>query len=333
MANISAADVKKLRDLTGAGMMDCKKALTEADGDFEKAKDLIRERGLAIANKRADREATEGAVLAGTAKNNTVGVVIALSCETDFVAKNDDFVNLAKDILKVACDNLPADLEALKALSVNGKTIVDAVAERSGVTGEKMELTYYGKMEAPYVVEYIHNGNKLATVIGLNKVVDRQVGRNIAMQVTAMNPIAVDEQSVPESVKEHEFAVNVEKTKAEEIIKAVNNAFSKAGLNPNLLDSEEHIESNIAKNWLSEEDAAKARQIRETVTAEATANLDKQAKKIEMIAQGRLQKFFKESTLMNQAYISDSKISIAQYLESVEKGLVATGFVRFGLKN
>jgi elongation factor Ts len=310
MANISAADVKKLRDLTGAGMMDCKKALTEADGDFEKAKDLIRERGLAIANKRADREATEGAVLAGTAKNNTVGVVIALSCETDFVAKNDDFVNLAKDILKVACDNLPADLEALKALSVNGKTIVDAVAERSGVTGEKMELTYYGKMEAPYVVEYIHNGNKLATVIGLNKVVDRQVGRNIAMQVTAMNPVAVDEASVPDSVKEHEFAVNVEKTKAEE-----------------------HIESNIAKKWLSEEDAAKARQIRETVTAEATANLDKQAKKIEMIAQGRLQKFFKESTLMNQAYISDSKISIAQYLESVEKGLVATGFVRFGLKN
>ena len=195
MANISAADVKKLRDITGAGMMDCKKALTEADGDFEKAKDLIRERGLAIANKRADREATEGAVLAGTAKNNTVGVVIALSCETDFVAKNDDFVNLAKDILKIACDNLPADLEALKALPLNGKTIADAITERSGVTGEKMELAYYNKMEAPYVVEYIHNGNKLATVIGLNKVVDRQVGRNVAMQVTAMNPVAVDEQS------------------------------------------------------------------------------------------------------------------------------------------
>ena len=245
MANISAADVKKLRDITGAGMMDCKKALTEADGDFEKAKDLIRERGLAIANKRADREATEGAVLAGTAKNNTVGVVIALSCETDFVAKNDDFVNLAKDILKVACDNLPADLEALKAMPLNGKTIADAVTERSGVTGEKMELAYYNKMEAPYVVEYIHNGNKLATVIGLNKVVDRQVGRNVAMQVTAMNPVAVDEASVPQKVKDEEFSVAVNKTKLELSAKAVDAALKKAGINPNLVDSDDHIESTI----------------------------------------------------------------------------------------
>lgn len=333
MANISAADVKKLRDITGAGMMDCKKALTEADGDFEKAKDKIRERGLAIANKRADREASEGVVLAMAAKGNTAGVVISLSCETDFVAKNDDFVNLGKAILNVAAENLPADLEALKALNLNGKTVAEAVAERSGVTGEKMELTYYAKMEAPYVVEYIHNGNKLATVIGLNKVVDRQIGRNIAMQVTAMNPIAVDENSVSDEVKEHEFAVNVEKTKAEEIIRAVDIALKKAGLNPNLVDSDEHIESNMSKGWLTADEAAKARQIRETVTAEATANLDKQAKKIEMIAQGRLQKFFKESTLMNQECIFESKVSIAQYLEREEKGLLATGFVRFGLKN
>ena len=333
MANISAADVKKLRDITGAGMMDCKKALTEADGDFEKAKDKIRERGLAIANKRADREATEGVVLATATKNNTIGVIISLSCETDFVAKNEDFVNLAKDILNVAAENLPVDLEALKALNLNGKTIAEAVAERSGVTGEKMEVSFYGKMEAPYVVEYIHNGSMLATVVGLNKVVDRQIGRKVAMQVTAMNPIAVDENCVSDEVKEHEFAVNVEKTKSEEITKAVNNAFSKAGLNPNLLDSEDHIESNMAKGWLTADEAAKARQIRETVSAEATANLDKQAKKIEMIAQGRLQKFFKESTLMNQECIFEPKVSIAQYLEREEKGLRATGFLRFGLKN
>ena len=330
---ISAADVKKLRDITGAGMMDCKKALTEADGDFEKAKDLIRERGLAIANKRADREASEGVVLAMASSDNTAGVVISLSCETDFVAKNDDFVNLGKDILAVAAENLPETLDELKGLCLNGKTIADAITERSGVTGEKMELTYYGKMTAPYVVEYIHNGNKLATVVGLNKVVDRQIGRNIAMQVTAMNPIAVDENSVSQEVKDHEFAVYVEKTKSEEIVKAVNAAFSKAGLNPNLLDSEEHIESNMSKGWLTAEDAEKARQIRETVTAEATANLDKQAKKIEMIAKGRLQKFFKESTLMNQECIFESKTSIAQYLEREEKGLAATGYVRFGLKN
>lgn len=331
MANISAADVKKLRDITGAGMMDCKKALTEADGDFEKAKDLIRERGLAIANKRADREATEGAVLAGTAKNNTIGVVIALSCETDFVAKNDDFVNLAKDILKVACDNLPADPEALKAMTLNGKTIADAITERSGVTGEKMELAYYNKMEAPYVVEYIHNGNKLATVIGLNKVVDRQVGRNVAMQVTAMNPVAVDEQSVPQKVKDEEFSVAINKTKLELSAKAVDAALKKAGINPNLVDSDDHIESNMAKGWITKEQADEARKIRTEVTEATVATMPEA--KITAIANGRMQKFYKESTLMNQAYISDSKVSIAQYLESVEKGLVATSFIRFGLKN
>jgi len=331
MANISAADVKKLRDITGAGMMDCKKALTEADGDFEKAKDLIRERGLAIANKRADRDATEGVVLAATAKNNTVGVVIALSCETDFVAKNEDFVNLAKDILKVACDNLPADIEALKALNVNGKTIADAVAERSGVTGEKMELTHYAKMEAPYVVEYIHNGNKLATVVGLNKVADHQVARNIAMQVASMNPIAVDENAVSQSIKDEEFSVAVNKTKLELSAKAVDVALKKAGINPNLVDSDDHIESNMAKGWITKEQADDARRIRTEVTEATVATMPEA--KITAIANGRMQKFFKESTLMNQECFFESKTSIAQYLEKAEKGLVATGFLRYGLKN
>jgi elongation factor Ts len=142
MANITAADVSKLRQLTGAGMMDCKKALVDADGDFERAKELIRERGLAIANKRSDREASEGAVLAKTAYNSTVGVIIALNCETDFVAKNQDFIDLAKKILDIAAENLPENLDALKNISVDGKTVQELVMERSGVTGEKMELAF-----------------------------------------------------------------------------------------------------------------------------------------------------------------------------------------------
>ncbi len=331
MATISAADVKKLREMTGAGMMDCKKALTEADGDFEKAKDLIRERGQAIANKRADREAAEGAVLAMAAKNNTVGVVVALSCETDFVAKNDDFVGLAKDILTLAAENLPADIEALKALPLNGKTVEEAVAERSGVTGEKMEVAYYGKMEAPYVVEYIHTGNKLATVIGLNKVVDRQIGRNVAMQVTAMNPIAVDENAVSQEIKDQEFSVAVNKTKLELSAKAVETALKKAGYNLYIAENEEHLNEGIMKGSITAEQADDIRRIKQEVTEATVATMPEA--KITAIANGRMQKFFKESTLMNQECIFESKTSIAQYLDREEKGLVATGFVRFAMKN
>jgi len=275
MANITAADVSKLRQMTGAGMMDCKKALVEADGDFERAKELIRERGLAIANKRADREATEGAVLAKTTKENTVGVMIALNCETDFVAKNVDFVGLANSILDAAVKELPADLEALKAIKINGQTIGDLVAERSGVTGEKMEVACYEILEAAQVSAYIHMGNKLATLVGLNKVVDPKIGFNVAMQVAAMNPVAVDKDFVPQSVVDKELEIGREQARLE----------------------------------------GKAEEL-----------LDK-------IAMGKLQKFFKESTLLNQEFVMEGKISVAEYLQKQEKGLTVTAFKRFGLAN
>ena len=275
MANISAADVAKLRKMTGAGMMDCKKALVEADGDFERAKELIREKGLAIANKRADREASEGAVIAKTTKNDTVGVMIALNCETDFVAKNDDFVALANTILDAAANNLPANIDELKAIEINGQNIGDLVIERSGVTGEKMEIACYEILEAAQVAAYIHMGNKLATLVGLNKVVDPQIGMNIAMQVAAMNPAAVDKDSVPQDIIDKELEIGREQARLE----------------------------------------GKAEEL-----------LDK-------IAQGKLQKFFKESTLLNQEFVQEGKISVADYLKKKEAGLTVTDFKRFGLSN
>ncbi len=275
MANITAADVGKLRQMTGAGMMDCKKALVEADGDFDRAKELIRERGLAIANKRADREASEGAVLAKTVNNDTVGVMVALNCETDFVAKNVDFVELAKTILETAAKELPADIEALKNCTVNGQTITDLVAERSGITGEKMGLAYYEKIEAAQVSSYIHMGNKLATMVGLNKVVDPKVGFGVAMQIAAMNPVAVDKDFVPQEVIEKELEIGREQARNE----------------------------------------GKAEEL-----------LDK-------IAQGKLQKFFKESTLLNQEFVQEGKITVKEYLQKQEKDLTVTTFKRFGLSN
>lgn len=275
MTNISAADVSKLRKITGAGMMDCKKALVEANGEFERAKELIRERGLAIANKRADREASEGAVLATTVDNNTVGVIIALNCETDFVAKNDDFVSLAKTILDIAAKEQPADLEALKAVKIDGKTVGDLVIERSGVTGEKMEIAYYDKVVAAQVSSYIHMGNKLATLVGLNKVVDPKIGISVAMQVAAMNPVSVDQNSVPQEVIDKELEIGREQARNE----------------------------------------GKAEEL-----------LDK-------IAMGKLQKFFKESTLLNQEFVQAGKISVKEYLQKQDKDLTVTEFKRFGLSN
>ena len=275
MANISAADVAKLRKMTGAGMMDCKKALVEAEGNFERAKELIREKGLAIANKRADREASEGAVIAKTINNNTIGVMIALNCETDFVAKNDDFVALANTILEAAADKLPTSIEELKALEINGQTIGDLVIERSGLTGEKMEIANYEKLEAAQVAAYIHMGNKLATLVGLNKVVDPQIGMNIAMQVAAMNPAAVDKDFVSQEVIDKELEIGREQARLEE----------------------------------------KAEEL-----------LDK-------IAQGKLQKFFKENTLLNQEFVQEGKISVRDYLKKQETGLTVVDFKRYGLSN
>lgn len=325
---VTLADIKKLRDLTGAGMMDVKKALEEANGDFDVARDLLRKRGQAIAAKRSDREASEGCVL-GRAENG-YGAIVAVKCETDFVAKNADFVAMVKLILDIAMDQRPADIEALKNTIVDGKlTVNDLVTERSGVTGEKMELSDYVFLTAPKVDAYNHLGNKLSALVGADSAdADQTTVHGISMQVASMAPIALDADHVAQEVKDHELAVAIDKTKQDEIGKAVENALRKAGINPAHADSDEHIESNTAKGWLTPEQAQQARDIRATVPAEAEAQLN--MKKIEMIAQGRLGKFLKESTLVEQAYImSESKELVKDVLK--KNNVTITDFKRITL--
>jgi len=210
MADIKAADVAKLRKATGAGMMDCKKALQEAEGDFDRAVEVIRKKGQAIANKRADREASEGSVQAKV--EGGYGAMISLNCETDFVAKNEDFVKFAVSILDLAMANKPADLEALKALSVEGKTLADVITDKSGTIGEKLELAYFDSIQAEKVQAYNHFGNNLATLVGFNKAnVDEQVAKDVAMQIAAMSPVAVDESDVSEDIIAQEKKIGREK--------------------------------------------------------------------------------------------------------------------------
>lgn len=310
---VTLADIKKLRDITGAGMMDVKKALEEANGDFEVATDLLRKRGQAIAAKRSDRVASEGCVLAKAVDG--FGAIVAVKCETDFVAKNADFVAMVKLLLDAAIDQRPADLAALKALKIGDFTAEEIVTERSGVTGEKMELSDYAFLSAPKVDAYNHLGNKLSSLVAVaNTDADQETVHGISMQVAAMAPIALDADHVAQEVKDKELAVAVEKTKQDEVNKAVENALRKAGINPAHADSEEHIESNTAKGWLTAEQAEQARQIRANVPAEAEAAIN--MKKVEMIAQGRLGKFLKENTLVEQAYImSDAKELVKDILK------------------
>lgn len=213
MAEIKAADVSKLRKSTGAGMMDCKKALQEADGDFDKAIEVIRKKGQAVANKRADREASEGTVQAKVDGN--FAAIISLNCETDFVAKNENFVAFAQKILDKAMEEKPADLAALKGLSLDGKTIEELVTEQTGVIGEKLELAYYDKVEAESVIAYNHFGNNLATIVGFNKEANEQVAKDVAMQVAAMSPVAVSQKDVPQAVLDGEMRIGREKAVAE----------------------------------------------------------------------------------------------------------------------
>jgi len=270
---ITAAEVSKLRKMTGAGMMDCKHALEESKGDFEIAVEIIRKRGQLVASKRADRDATEGVVLSQVSGNGNFGAMIVLNCETDFVAKNNDFIKFAQEILDLSITNKCADIDALKALVMDGRTVADRVTEQVGIIGEKLELSFYAKIEAPMVVAYIHPGNRLSTLIGMNKTVDMQVGRNIAMQVAAMNPVAVDKTDVTPEVIEKEKEIGREQARNE-------------GKPENMLDK---------------------------------------------IAEGKLNKFFKESTLLNQDFTKDSSKTIRQYLQSIEKDLTVTRFVRYSI--
>ena len=242
MADIKAADVAKLRKTTGAGMMDCKKALQEANGDFEKAIDIIRQKGQAIANKRADRDASEGNVQAKVSGN--YGALISLNCETDFVAKNEDFIKFSTSILDLALAEKPADLDALKALTMDGRAVADLVVEKSGTIGEKLDLSYFGSIEAEKVQAYNHIGNNLATLVGFNKAnVPEQVAKDVAMQIAAMAPISVDEAGVPAEVIAHEKAIGrakaLDEGKPENIVDRIAEGMVKKFLKENTLLNQE----------------------------------------------------------------------------------------------
>ena len=315
--------------MTGAGLADVKKALTEADGDFDKAKDILRERGLAIAAKRSDRETSNGCVLVKAVDG--FAAMLALKCETDFVANGKDFIQLTEDILNAAIAAKCKTLDEVKTLKLaNGDDAATAVQHRSGITGEKMELDGYDYLEGANISIYDHMGkHTLATMVKLNAA-NEEAGHKVAMQVAAMKPVALDESSVPQSVKDEEFKVAVEKTKEEMVTKAVDAALKKAGINPAHVDSEDHIESNTKKGWLTEEDAAKAREIKKTVGEEKAASLNEQM--IQNIAQGRLNKFFKENCLVDQEFQfgDGDKESVAAWLKK-QGDLKILAYKRFTL--
>ena len=327
---IKAADVAKLRKMTGAGMMDCKKALVEAEGDFARAQEIIREKGKLVAAKRADRETTEGAVKARVEGGKAI--IICLGCETDFVSQNSEFQALANAIADSAIKNFPADVEALKACKLaNGETVEDAISQQTGKSGEKHTLAFYGRLEAPYIAQYVHAINgKLGAIVAFNKVVPEELGKGVAMQVVSMNPVSVSAADCPADVVEKERQVAIEKTKEEQIQKAVDAALKKAGINPAHCDSEDHIESNTAKGWLTPVQAQQAREIKVKVAAEKAANLPEQM--IQNIANGRVQKFFKECTLEEQEYqMGDGKVSVKDAIAAVDKDAKVAGFHRFSL--
>lgn len=273
MVKITAADVNSLRKSTGAGMMDCKNALVEAEGDFDKAIEILRKKGQKVAAKRADRESSEGAAIAKVNDAKTSGVIISLNCETDFVAKNDSFVTLANELAALALGFDSKD--ALLNAPYNGITVQEKLTEQTGVIGEKIEIGSFKKLNAPFVGSYIHAGNKIATLVGLSAAVDQAgvVAKDVAMQAAAMNPVALD----PEGVDEGTIAKEIE----------------------------------IAKEQLRRE-------------GKPEAMLDK-------IAQGKLNRFFKDNTLVNQDFIKDSKQSVAQYVRSADASLKVTGFKRVAL--
>ena len=315
---VNIEDIKKLRALTGAGLSDCKNALAEAEGDLDAAVELVRKRGQAIAAKRSDREAAEGCVLVKVDGN--FGAILALKCETDFVAKNADFVALAKDILDAAVIARCKNVEEVKALTLDGRTVAERITDQSGVTGEKMELDAYLVVEGEGLAAYNHaNNNSLCTLVALsNKVADETVGKNVAMQVASAAPLAINE-----------FNVAVEKTRLEQVQKAVEAALKKAGFNLYIAESEEHLNEGIMKGSITEAQAQEIRELKEKTAAEKEANLNEQM--IQNIAKGRLGKFFKEVCLLEQEYIWDKTKTIGQFLNEVEKGLTVTGFQRYTL--
>ena len=326
---ITMESIKTLRAMTGAGLADVKKALTEADGDMDRAKEILRERGQAIAAKRSDRETSNGCVLVKSA--NGFSAIIALKCETDFVANGADYIKLTQDILDAAVAAKAKSIDEVNNLTLaNGQTVAAAITERSGVTGEKMELDGYLYLEGENVSCYNHmNKNTLCTMVQTNKPAEEQA-HAVAMQVAAMKPVALSEADVDPKIIEEEKTVAREKTKQEQVQKAVDNALKKAGINPAHVDSEDHMESNMAKGWITAEDVAKAKEIIATVSAEKAASIP--AQMLEGIVNGRINKFYKEACLLNQEFIQDSKMTVSDYLKSTDKDLTVTAFKRFSLQ-
>jgi elongation factor Ts len=276
MSTISAADVNKLRQMTGAGMMDCKKALIESNGDFDAAIDNLRKKGQKISLNRADRAAQEGAVIALTSEDRKTGIVVELNCETDFVAKNEDFVKLAYEIANLALTNKPADADALKALSIGSLTFEQRLMDEMGKTGEKMDVSKYAIINGENVIAYIHAGNKMGVLVEMNNApseANTNAGKDTAMQIAAMNPLALNEAQVPAETIAREIEVGKEQAIAE----------------------------------------------------------GKPAEMAEKIAQGRLNKFYKEYTLLNQEFVKDSSKSIAKMLADTEAGLTVVSFKRIAL--
>jgi len=270
---ITAADVNKLRGITGAGMMDCKKALMEANGDFEAAIDFLRKKGQKVAVNRSDRDAKEGVILAKTTPDGTRGVMVVLNCETDFVAKTSDFIDFTNAITDLALNEKPADIEALKQLQMNGLTVSDRLFDMIGKIGEKIDISRYEVVEAPVVIVYNHPGNKLASMVGLNNVSGAAVGKDVAMQIAAMAPVAIDKDDVDATTIAREIEIGKEQARAE----------------------------------------------------------GKPEEMLEKIAMGKLAKFYKENTLLNQSFIKEDSMTIRQLLEKTDKGLTVTSFKRIKL--
>ena len=274
MSQVTTADITKLRKLTGAGMMDCKNALTESEGNIEKAIEIIRKKGQAVAMKRSDRETSEGVVVIKVSNDSRQAAMIALACETDFVAKTEGFIQLANTIGEIAIASKPANLDALKQIKVNNLTIADLILDKVAATGEKTDVVYYELISAEQIFSYIHQGSKIGVIVGFNKMISElQVGKDIAMQIAAMNPVAIDKSDVPQQVVEKEIEIGKEQARAE-----------------------------------GKPDAM-----------------------LEKIAMGKLNKFYNESTLLNQEFVKDNKSTVRQYLQSKDKELTVTIFKRCSL--
>ena len=271
---ITAQQVNELRKLTGAGMMDCKKALVESEGDMEAAIDILRKKGQKVAAKRADRDADEGVVLAKVSEDGTFAAAVMVNCETDFVAKNVDFINYAQSILDAAVANKAKTADDLKALELNGRSVGDTIVDQTGVIGEKIQLGRYEVVEAASTFAYIHPGNRIATIAGLNKKGDfNTTGKDVVMQIAAMSPIALNNESIPQDIIDREIEVGKDQARQEGKPEAM----------------------------------------------------------LEKIAMGKLNKFFKENTLLNQGFIKDTKISVSQYLHQADKELTVVDFKRLAL--